>query len=575
MPGRSLRKKASKSRSLVVIDLSERTTRATLLKWTGEDFAVRDYSFLEAPGLPGKMTRVELAAHLRTVVSSLNGKCRDAVLVLGMQDVLVRWLELPKSHDTEFREMVKLNTNKYFQQDASQLVVDCFPVTNDFGGITTNARDAHVVAVGAKQALFRVLVSAARDAGLHLLRITSTQASIANAIRFAQPESFGNQVVAIIEFSPRTCAVTAAACGQPALTRVIDLDDATTTGLDEAFATPYPVADEIRGNLIRNRLQKTLFPVGREISAAIDYFEAQLNCRITAALFNGGTERADLTLETLQAQLGVPCQRLDISSMVKVEVPNGKGERAPRELQRLGGCIGAAAAECVPTLVQINLLAERFEAQAAARRDPVRFCTFAAAAALIGMLAWAGYIRMELSRTLTDVQELEAQLDGLKKEAANAIKTTSAAQKLGATLAALDQHSTNRFLVAPALDGLQEAVVRDVQVVSLGVQQNLQTVPGVKPTRKADGKRTTGKKGYSTERSSIVIQARNFGDIKAADEFMDLIANQEYFKASLRKVEPVTLKSRTPKQADPLDPDKVYTLFTIECAYPERILGYE
>jgi hypothetical protein len=36
--------------------------------------------------------------------------------LLGMQDVLVRSLELPKSHDTEFREMVKLNTNKYFQQ---------------------------------------------------------------------------------------------------------------------------------------------------------------------------------------------------------------------------------------------------------------------------------------------------------------------------------------------------------------------------------------------------------------------------------------------------------------------------
>ena len=575
MPGRLSRKKASKSRSLVVIDLSERTTRATLLKWTGEDFAVRDYSFLEAPGLPAKMTRVELAAHLRTVVSSLNGRCRDAVLVLGMQDVLVRSLELPKSHDTEFREMVKLNTNKYFQQDSSQLVFDCFPVSSEFGGITANTKDAHVVAVGAKQELFRVLVSAARDAGLHLLRITSTQASIANAVRFAQPESFGNQVVAIIEFGPRTCAVTAAVRGQPALTRVIELDDATTTGLEEAFATPYPVADEIRGNLIRNRLQKTLFPVGREISAALDYFEAQLNSRATAALFNGGTERADLTLETLQAQLDVPCQRIDISSMVKVEVPNGKGERAPRELQRLGGCIGAAAAQCVPTLVQINLLAERFEAQAAARRDPVRLATFAAAAALVGMLAWAGYIRIDLNRTMRDVRQLESQLHGVKTDAADAIKITSAAQKLTATLAALDQHSTNRFLVAPALDGLQETMVHDVQVVNLAVQQNLQTVPGVKPARTAGGKRTPGKKGYSAERSSLVIQAKNFGDIKAADEFMDLIANQEYFKSNLRTVEPVTLKSRTPKQADPLDPGKVYTLFTIECAYPERILGYE
>jgi Tfp pilus assembly PilM family ATPase len=490
-----------------------------------------------------------------------------------MQDVLVRWLELPKSHDTEFREMVKLNTTKYFQKDASKLVIDCFPISGDFGNVA--GKDAHVVAVGAKQELFRVLVGAARDAGLSLLRIAPTQASLANAVRFAQPESFGKEVVALIEFGPKTCSITAAAQGQPALTRVIDLDDATTTGLDEAFATPYPVADEIRANLIRNRLQKTLFPVGREISAAIDYFEAQLNCRITAALFSGGTERADLTMETLQAQLDVPCQRIDVSSMVQIDVPNGKGQRAPRELQRLGGCIGAAAAHYLPALVQINLLAERFEEQAAARRDPVRLCTFAAAAGLIGMLAWAGYIRMEMRGTQTEVQQLEAQLKRVKNEAVDAARTSANAQKLVSTLAALDQHATNRFLAASALDALQDITAQDVQVINLTVQQNLQTVPGVKPARKPDGKRTAGKKGHSREQISLIIQAKNFGDIKAADEFMDLIAQHEYFETNLRKVDPVTLKSRSPKQADPLDPTKVYTLFTVECAYPERILGYE
>lgn len=574
MPSSLLRKNAIKARPLVVIDLSERTTRATLLQWTGEDFAVKDYSFLEAPGLLANMTRGELASHLRTVIGSLNSKCRSAILVLGMQDVLVRWLELPKSNDTGLREMVKLNTTKYFQQEASHLVIDCFPVTNQFSGIA-GAKDAHVVAVGAKQELFRVLVGAASDAGLTLLRITSTQTSLANAVRFAQPESLGNQVVAIIEFGPKTCSVTATASGQPALTRVIDLDEATTTGLDEAFATPYPVADEIRANLIRNRLQKTLYPVGREISAAIDYFEAQLNCRITAALFSGGTERAELTVETLQAQLDVPCQRIDVSSMVKIDVPNGKGERAPRELQRLGGCIGAAAAHYIPALVQINLLAERFEAAAAARRDPVRLCTLAAAACLIGLLSWVGYVRVELRRTQADVEQLQAQLKRVKDEAADAAKTTAGAQQLSATLAALHQHSTNRFLVAPALDAFQQTVARDVQVITLTLQQTLHTVPGVKPTRTRAGKRTPGRKGYTAERNSIIIQARNFGDIKAADEFMDLVAGQEYFSANLRQVDPVTLKERTPKQADPLDPSKVYTLFTIECAYPERILGHE
>lgn len=575
MPSRLLPKKALKARPLVIIDLSERTTRAAVLQWSGEDFAVRDYSFIEAPGLLSSMTRGELAAHLQTVVGSLHSKYRNVILVLGMQDVLVRWLELPRSASNDYREMVKLNTTKYFQQNASQLVIDCFPVTTDFTGTATIGKDAHVVAVGVKQEFFRVLLGAARDAGLNLVRITSTQTSLANAVRFAQPESLGNQVLALIEFGPKTCAITAAAQGQPALTRVIDLDDATTTGLDEAFATPYPVADEIRANLIRNRLQKTLFPVGREISAAIDYFEAQLNCRITGALFAAGTERADLTIETLQAQLDVPCQRIDVSSMVEIDVPNGKGERAPRELPRLAACVGTAAAHYVPTLVQINLLAERFEARAAARRDPMRLGVFAAAAALVGMLAWAGYIRFDLRRTDGEVQQLEAQLKRVKNDATEAAKTSAAAQKLVATLGALDQHATNRFLAASALDALQDTVVADVHLISLQMQQNLQTVPGVKATRSRDGRRTPGKKGYTKEQIALVLQARNFGDVKAADEFMDLIANHEYFRANLRKVNPVTLKNRTAKQADPLDPKKIYTLFTVECAYPERTLGNE
>ena len=575
MPSRLLPKKALKARPLVVIDLSERTTRAAVLQWMGEDFAVRDYSFIEAPGLLGNMSRGELAAHLRTLIDSLNTKCHNAILVLGMQDVLVRWLELPRSNDAKFREMVKLNTTKHFQQDASQLVIDCFPVTGNFTGSAMTPRDAHVVAVAIKQHLFRVLLAAAGDAGLNLLRITSTHASLANAVRFAQPESLGNQVLALIEFGPKTCAITAAAQGQPALTRVLELDDATSTGLDEAFATPYPVADEIRANLIRNRLQKTLFPVGREVSAAIDYFEAQLNCGITAAVFTGGTERAELTMETLQAQLDIPCQRIDISSMVKIEVANGKGERVPRELPRFAGCIGAAAAHYVPALAQVNLLAERLQARAAARRDPLRLATFAAAAALVGMLAWAGYIRLDLGRTKADLVKLEAQLKEVTGDASDAAKTTTAAQTLAATLAALDRHSTNRFLVAPALDALQDAVVGDVQVINFSMHQNLQTIPGIKPARKPDGTRTAGRQGYTKEQISLVIQAKNFGDIKAADQFMDAIANQKYFKATLRTADAVTLKNRSPKQADPLDPEKVYTVFTIECAYPERTLGHE
>ena len=87
--------------------------------------------------------------------------------------------------------------------------------------------------------------------------------------------------------------------------------------------------------------------------------------------------------------------------------------------------------------------------------------------------------------------------------------------------------------------------------------------------------RTPAKKGHLIERMSLSIQAKNFADPKVADVFMDHIASQSYFKSTLRSANPVTLKNRMPRQVDPLNPSTVYTLFTIECSYPERILGYE
>lgn len=573
MPSRFVRKAVLKRPPIVVIDLSERTTRAAVLQWKGEDFAVRDYGFLEAPSLVSSLTRGELAAHLRALTTGLSIKCKHAVLLLGMQDVASRSLELPMSSDTEFRELLKLNTAKYFKQNVSELVVDCVPISAGSAGAVPS-KDAQVLGVGVKAEFFRVLLAAARDAGLHVARVTPSQVGLSNAIRFALPESAGNQVVVLIEFGPKTCAITAVAKGQPALTRVVELDETLNSGLDEAFATPYPVADEIRANLIRTRLQKLLFPIGRDISAAIDFFEAQLNCRITGAFFSGGTERAELTGETLQAQLDVPCQRLDVSSVVKIEVPNGKGERAARELQRLGGCVGAAAAHYRPELVQINLLAERLQSQAARRRDPVRLAAWAAAAGLIAMLSWAGYVRVELKRTDRELARIEKELKSVKATAAESAKATVSGKKIVTTVAALDQHATNRFLFAPALNALQGATAEDVQVVHLSLQRAVQTVPGVKPTRKGST-RIAAKKGYSAERVSLVIQAKNYGDPKASDAFMDSIATHDYFTANLRKVDPVTLKNRTPRQVDPLDPNKVFTLFTIECSYPERILGYE
>jgi Tfp pilus assembly PilM family ATPase len=545
-----------------------------VLQWDGKSFTVRDYAFLEAPGLLGTLTRPQLVQHLRHLAGTLSVKCREAALVLGMHDTIVRTVNLPNSAETDLRTLLKLNTSKCFKAESSELVVDCVPLVLSNGSKAALSSEAEVVAVAVAKDLFRNVMAAASDVGLRILRITSVQVGLSNAVRLSRAGSFQEEVMALVDLGPRTCTITALIKGQPALSRVVDLDDALCSGLDEAFATPYPVAAEIRTNLIRNRLQKLLFPVGRDISAAIDFFEARLNCRINAAMFTGGTERAELMAETLQAQLDVPCHRIDASSAVTIAIPAAKAERATRELPRVAGSIGVAAACYLPEMVQINLLADQIEARARRRRDPVRLCAWSAAAAIILMLAWAGYIRMNLTEVTNQMATLEAELKSLKAKASDAAKLTSDAKRTVNAVAAMEQHATNRFLFAPVLNALQQTGGNDVQVIHVSIQQATQYVPGVRASSKG-GVRVPAKRGYVAEKNTLLIQAKNFADPKSGDAFLDEIATQEYFQTNLRKVNPVLLKNRMPRQVDPLDPDKTFTLFTIECSYPERILGYE
>lgn len=574
MPKNLVRTLAKRRSPLVIIDLSERITRAMVLQWEEQTCLLRDYAFLEAPGLASTLSRAQLAEHLKKLGGLLAVKAREVVLVIGMQDAQVRTVELPNSPDTSFRVLLKRNTNKFFKQDPDDFVVDCVPLALANPNARGVSREAQVLGVGLGEKLFRLLLAAAKDAGLKVIRLAPTQVGLANAVRLSRPQAVDQEVTALVDVGPRTCAISALIKGQPAFSRVVELDEALNAGLDEAFATPYPVAAEIRTNLIRTRLQKLLFPLGRDISAAIDFFEAQANCRITSVLFAGGSERSDLIAETLQGQLDVPCQRIEPAPLVKIDVPNGKAERALRDLPRLAGAIGAAAAAYLPELVQINFLAERFEAIAQRRRDPVRYAVLAAAAAIALMAAWAGYTNKALSRTVLELRRLQGENKSAHGAAAAAARAIAEGRKTFTIAAAMEQHATNRFFAAATLNALQEVVRDEIHVVHLSLQQNLQYVPPVKAGNTSAG-RTPAKKAYIIERVALSIQAKNFAGATAADAFMDRIAAQSWFAPNLRPVNPVTLKSRSPRQVDPLDPSIAYTLFTIDCAYPERILGYE
>src|SRR5713101_617363 len=101
---------------IMVIDLSTPTTKAILLRRNGEGFALVNYCFREAPSqAPGRAEG--LIEHLKRLRQSLGAKTRDTILVTGMEDSTLRNLELAPMESSELRQMLKLNSRHFFQQD--------------------------------------------------------------------------------------------------------------------------------------------------------------------------------------------------------------------------------------------------------------------------------------------------------------------------------------------------------------------------------------------------------------------------------------------------------------------------
>jgi hypothetical protein len=191
---------------------------------------------------------------------------------------------------------------------------------------------------------------------------------------------------------------------------------------------------------------------------------------------------------------------------------------------------------------------------------------------LLGLL-WAGYLRLPSARADADLNKVQAEWKSLEKALNETLAISKKAQELERIVLPLQQHATNRFLWALPLDALQHATVDDIQVVSLKMEQTLVQVEGVKAATKRPAQPAQTK-----EQITLTITAKNFADNEAEeaeDQFIERIATLPYFKNSLRKKEPVVLKQRLPQQVDSLDTTKTFTLFTIECSYPDRILGHE
>ncbi|MEY4386065.1 MAG: PilM: type pilus assembly protein [Verrucomicrobiota bacterium] len=345
----------AKRDSIIAVDLGGRTTKAVHLHKKGDKFVLSGYALLDAPIYEKSLSAEMLAEHLKSVCQTLNARTKLLALTIGVNDSLVRHVELPVMPVDDMRQVLRMNSKNYLQQDFGNHVFDCFaaaarpkagapaePVAKPQAG----SPKQRVLVGGAKRQLVDDLQEAAKSAGLIADAIVPSLIGPINAFELAMPEVFAKENVALIDLGFKNTTISILQEGDLALSRTVAIGgDKLTATLAEAMGISYAEADGIKVGMpteVQPHLESIVTTLGRELRASVDYFEHQSDRAVSQVFVSGAASGSQTILQLLQAELMAECKTWNPACLAQLALPAHQMAELEMVSHQLPVALGAA-----------------------------------------------------------------------------------------------------------------------------------------------------------------------------------------------------------------------------------------
>ena len=358
-----------KRNQMMAVDLGTRTTKAVLMERRGEVLILSRYVLLDAPIYDKKLSPDMLSDHLRNVAGALGTTTKFVTLAVGLDDAIVRQVELPQIQVGEMRQVLKNNTKGYLQQDLPNHVFDCYifpPKAMSMPGKPADPSKPigvpklKVLVAGAKQQLLDDFQMAVKNAGLTADCIVPGMVGPMNTFEMAMPQEFANDSVALVDIGFKHSSICVLDRGELALIRVVNIGgDKLTAGLAEAMGVTYAEAEGIKLGIVpKNRsepngevaaletqvtaLDAQIAPLGRELRASLDFFEHQQDRPVSQIFVSGAAAKSEMFLEMLRTEMIAECKTWNPATFLQMALPGQQAVEIEHVGPQLSVAIGAA-----------------------------------------------------------------------------------------------------------------------------------------------------------------------------------------------------------------------------------------
>lgn len=338
---------------VVAIDLGTHTTKAVYIQRHGEELRLAGYTIEPAPKYEQKPAPGVLAEHIKKVHAAMGARTKAITLVLGADQSLLRPVEMVVAPISEMRAKLKESPKNYLQQELRERhVFDChIPLASALsvpGDAAKGSAKNKVIVGGAEEKVVAEWSEAIKQATLVPDQIVPNLVGAINALERAQPAEFAKEAVAVVDLGYKNSTISIAKAGELIFNRVVAIGgEKLTMGLQEAMGVSAAEAENLKVGMpqeVAFALQPLLAPLGRELRAAIDFFEHQHDKTIGQVYVCGAAARSEYFIQILQEELMAACKSWNPTSFLTSALPAPAQAELDSAAPELAVAVGVAVA---------------------------------------------------------------------------------------------------------------------------------------------------------------------------------------------------------------------------------------
>ena len=302
-----------KNRSIVGLDLGGQTVKAVEITLEGPEPVITGFSRAEVP--PGG-DRSEAIAQ---VIERGRFKTKNVVTSVSGQSVVVRYITMVDMSDSELKQAIRFESDKYLPFDADEVVLDCQrltrrpPAGGEGGG---GDSQMSVVLAACKTSAVEEIVREISRHGLDPVAVDVDVFALANAwelcgLAVEGMETSEENALALVDIGASCTSINVICNGETCFSREIgiggaDMTQATARRLGVEAFEAEAIKREAQGREaeVSRAIAPVLEDLVSEISLSLDYVENREGLRVDEVLLSGGGSMAPGTVSFIEQATG-------------------------------------------------------------------------------------------------------------------------------------------------------------------------------------------------------------------------------------------------------------------------------